>query len=104
MIYAIDSHEAAWEIISEGIERLILRAEPGENRILLRLGAGVSYPQHTHDEIADEVFVLHGVYMDPHHSETEEYGPGSYLYYPPGTSHYATSPTGCTFLVINAKR
>lgn len=102
-IHHIDSENTRWETISEGIERLILRSEPGENRILLRLGAGVGYPKHTHAHEGDEVFVLAGTYVDPDDNPDQEYGPGSYLYYPPGTNHYATSPTGCTFMVINAK-
>ncbi len=98
----IDSQTESWKTVAEGVEMLILRAEPGENRILLRLAPGKGYPVHEH-AVAEEVFVLDGIYVDPDTSKDKEYGPGSYIYYAPGTQHNATSPTGCTFLVINAK-
>lgn len=101
MIHHIDSQTEKWETVSEGVEKLVLRAEPGENRVLLRLAPGKGYPRHKHT-VAEEVFVLEGIYVDPDVSE-KEYGPGSYLYYAPGGEHNATSPTGCTFLVMNAK-
>lgn len=94
----IDSSAAQWQTFSDGVEMLALRSEPGANRVLLRLAPGKGYPVH-HHEVAEEVFVLEGIYedLDGH------YGPGAYLRYPPGSSHDARSTTGCTFLVINAK-
>jgi anti-sigma factor ChrR (cupin superfamily) len=100
-IHHIDSNAAAWKTVSEGVEMLTLRAVPGENRVLLRLAPGKAYPRHKHT-VAEEVFIIEGTYVDPDVSE-KEYGPGSYLYYAPGGEHNATSPTGCTFLVMNAK-
>lgn len=102
-ILHIDSKAEAWKTFSEGVEMLHLRAEPGENRVLLRIASGMGYPRHTHT-VAEEVFVLEGIYVDPDDDEKKEYGPGSYLYYAPGSVHHATSPTGCTFLVMNAKK
>jgi anti-sigma factor ChrR (cupin superfamily) len=90
-----------WEIVSENIEKLVLRAEPGENRILLRIGKGGAFPKHAHS-VPDEVFVVEGTYVDPGVEGGKEFGPGSYLYYPAGTEHNATSPTGCTILVWNS--
>jgi anti-sigma factor ChrR (cupin superfamily) len=100
-IHHIDSHEESWKIVSEGVEMLVLRAEPGENRVLLRLAAGKGYPRHKHT-VAEEIYVIDGIYVDPD-ADNKEYGPGSYLYYSSGSDHNATSPTGCTFLVMNAK-
>jgi anti-sigma factor ChrR (cupin superfamily) len=94
----IDSAAAEWQTFSEGVEMLTLRSEPGANRVLLRFAPGTGYPVH-HHEVAEEVFVLEGVYEDL----GQQFGPGSYLRYPPGSSHDARSTTGCTFLVINAK-
>ncbi|MFC0679553.1 cupin domain-containing protein [Lysobacter korlensis] len=94
----IDSTTTPWQRFSEGIEMLVLRGEPGANRVLLRLAPGHGYPVH-HHEVAEEVFVIEGVYED----RGQQFGPGSYLHYPPGTDHDARSSTGCTFLVINAK-
>lgn len=101
-IQYIDSQTESWKTVTEGVEMLVLRAEPGENRVLLRLAPGKGYPVHSHS-VAEEVFVLDGTYVDPDADKDKAYGPGSYLYYPADTQHNATSPTGCTFLVINAK-
>lgn len=101
-IHHIDSHAEEWKTIVEGVEMLVLRAEPGENRVLLRLAPGKGYPRHKHT-VAEEVFILDGTYVDLDFDKEKEYGPGSYLYYSPGSDHYATSPSGCTFLVMNAK-
>lgn len=94
----IDSAAAEWQTFSEGVEMLALRSEPGANRVLLRFAPGKGYPTH-HHEVAEEVYVIEGVYED----EGRQFGPGSYLYYPAGSVHNAFSSTGCTFLVINAK-
>lgn len=94
----IDSSAADWQSFSDGIEMLPLRSEAGANRVLLRLAPGAGYPVHVH-EVAEEVFVIEGVYEDL----GQQYGPGAYLRYPPGSAHDARSSTGCTFLVINAK-
>ena len=94
----IDSTTAQWQTFSEGIQMLRLRNEPGANRVLLRLAPGKGYPVH-HHEGTEEVFVIEGGYED----RGQQFGPGSYLRYPPGRDHDARSTTGCTFLVINAK-
>ncbi len=94
----IDSSTAPWQVFSEGVDMLSLRSEPGANRVLLRFAPGKGYPVH-HHEVAEEVFVLEGIYEDL----DGQHGPGTYLRYPPGSTHAARSATGCTFLVINAK-
>lgn len=89
-----------WETISEGVEKISLRSELGENRVLLRIAPGKAYPSHKH-VVPDEVFLVEGIYTDPGVEDRKEFGPGSYLYYPAGTSHHATTPTGCSSLVWN---
>jgi hypothetical protein len=32
------------ESVGEGVEKIVLREEPGENRVLLRIAAGKAYP------------------------------------------------------------
>lgn len=94
----------AWETVSAGITRTLLRAEPGEKRVLIKIDAGKTYPPHAH-ATPDEVFVVAGTYCDPGVENGREYPAGSYLYYPPGTEHRASSPAGsegCTILVWNA--
>ena len=97
----IDGTAQNWEAVTEGVEKIIFRAKPGENRVLIRIAAGKAYPKHAH-AVPDEVFVMEGIYVDPAVEGGKEFGPGSYLYYPPGTEHNATSPTGCTILVWNS--
>lgn len=87
--------------VSEGVEKVVLRAKPGENRVLITIAAGKTYPHHSHS-VPDEVFVVSGVYTDPGVENGREFGAGSYLYYPVGTVHGASTPTGCTILVWNA--
>ena len=98
----IDGDTQKWETVSDGVEKIVLRAEGGENRVLLQIAAGKGYPKHAHS-VPDEVFVMEGTYVDPFVEEGKQFGPGSYLYYPAGTEHNATSPTGCTILVWNTK-
>jgi anti-sigma factor ChrR (cupin superfamily) len=89
------------ETVADGVEKIVLRSQLGENRVLLKIAAGKGYPKHAHS-VPDEVFVMHGVYVDPYVEQGKEFGPGSYLYYPAGTEHNATSPSGCTILVWNS--
>lgn len=97
----IDGEAQNWVPVSDGVEKITLRAKPGENRVLLRIAAGKAYPKHAHS-VPDEVFVMQGIYVDPFVENGKAFGPGSYLYYPAGTEHNATSPSGCTILVWNA--
>ncbi|QJD80810.1 cupin domain-containing protein [Spirosoma rhododendri] len=103
MIQTIDAAEQTWETVTEGVEKTMLRSLPGEKRTLIRIGAGRAFPVHAHS-VPDEVFVVDGVYVDPQVENGREFGPGAYLYYPVGTEHHATSPSGCTILVWNANR
>ncbi|GAB3719137.1 cupin domain-containing protein [Spirosoma lituiforme] len=102
-IESTDASAPIWQVVSEGVEKWQLRAQPGENRVLIRIGAGKRYPVHSHS-VPDEVFVVEGVYVDPQVENGKHFAAGSYLYYPVGTEHQASSPTGCTILVWNANR
>ncbi len=97
----IDGTVQDWQTVADGVEKIVLRSKPGENRVLLKIAAGKGYPKHAHS-VPDEVFVMHGVYVDPYVEQGKEFCPGSYLYYPAGTEHNATSPSGCTILVWNS--
>lgn len=103
LIETKDGSTPDWHFVSEGVEKWQLRAQPGEKRVLIRIGAGKQYPVHSHS-VPDEVFVVEGVYVDPQVEGGKSFGPGSYLYYPVGTEHQASSPSGCTILVWNANR
>lgn len=99
-----ESAAQTWETVSEGVTRTLLRAEPGEKRVLIKIEAGRAYPHHAHNT-PDEVFVVAGTYCDPGVENGRAFGAGAYLYYPPGTEHRASSPRGsegCTILVWNS--
>lgn len=96
----IEGSEQNWETVSEGVEKIVLRSVEGENRVLLRIAPGKGYPVHAH-AVPDEVFVMEGIYADPGVEQGKEFRAGSYLYYPAGTEHNATTPTGCVILVWN---
>ncbi|NML64029.1 hypothetical protein HHL22_02310 [Hymenobacter sp. RP-2-7] len=99
-----ESSSQTWEQVSEGVTRTSLRAEPGEKRVLIKIEAGRTYPQHSH-ATPDEVFVVAGTYCDPGVENGREFPAGAYLYYPPGSEHRASSPAGsegCTILVWNS--
>jgi len=96
-----DGNLSTWQHVATGVEKVSLRSKPGENRVLLRISPGKEYPTHEH-AVPDEVFVVEGIYVDPGVEGGKEFGPGSYLYYPAGTVHTATSVTGCTILVWNS--
>ncbi len=98
-VTCIDGAVENWERFSEGVEKLVLRAEGGESRVLLRIAAGRGYPVHAH-AVPDE-------------GGQDVRGPGGrtrarvwawiFSDYPAGTEHNATSPTGCTILVWSTK-
>ncbi|UOQ94800.1 cupin domain-containing protein [Halobacillus shinanisalinarum] len=92
----IDTKSIQWKTVGDGVEMFVLRFEPGEVRTLLRFAPGKGYAPHRHPD-GEEVFVLDGVYKDM----DTEYGPGTYLYYPPNSEHSPISPTGCTILVMS---
>lgn len=89
-----------WKTISDGVEQLVLRLEPGEEgRFLVRFAKGKGYPKHRHPDV-EEVFVIEGIYSDM----GKDYGAGSYLYYPPNSVHAPISPSGCTIMVMSHKK
>jgi anti-sigma factor ChrR (cupin superfamily) len=99
-----ESAAQTWETVSEGVTRTLLRAKPGEKRVLIKIEAGRTYPQHSHNT-PDEVFVVAGTYCDPGVENGRAFAAGAYLYYPPSTEHRASSPAGsegCTILVWNS--
>lgn len=40
---SVAAENLTWETIAEGIEKKILRAKPGENRVLLRIAGAKAY-------------------------------------------------------------
>ncbi len=73
-----DGPALTWEPVSEGVQKAVLRSKPGENRVLITIAAGSSYPHHSHS-VPDEVFVVEGTYVDPNVEAGKEFHVGSYL-------------------------
>lgn len=68
--------------------------EKGQVTSIVRYAAGAKFPMHKHPE-GEEILVLDGIFSD----QTGDYGPGSYLLNPDGTSHAPWSVPGCTIFV-----
>lgn len=65
-------------------------AESGAGAVLLRMTPGCAYPPHQH-EAGEHVYVLEGeLIVGP-----ERFGPGDYIYSPPGSIHAPRTESGC---------
>lgn len=69
-------------------------AESGHATSLVRYAPGSHFQPHPHPG-GEEIFVLDGIFSD----EYGDYGPGTYLRNPPGSSHAPFSRDGCTLFV-----
>ncbi|MFT7556593.1 MAG: anti-sigma factor ChrR (cupin superfamily) [Planctomycetota bacterium] len=65
-----------------------------QSTYLVRYDAGVKFPLHSHPN-GEEIFVLDGTLID----ENGKHPAGTYLRYPPGSSHTPRSEEGTTLLV-----
>ncbi len=82
---------------SAGVWRKALEreaAEHGRATSVVRFAPGSRFQRHSHPA-GEEILVLEGVFSD----ESGDYGPGSYLRNPAGTSHAPFSKPGCTLFV-----
>ena len=80
-----------------GVERIMLDRDGDEvarATSLVRFAEGSSFAPHTH-ELGEEVLVLEGVFSD----EDGDFGQGSYLRNPPGSTHQPFSKPGCLLFV-----
>ena len=64
-------------------------------RYLLKLDPGTAGPLHQHGGY-DEFLVLEGSIID---SDGTRIGPGDYVMYEPGSTHFTDTPEGCLVLV-----
>ena len=80
-----------------GVERKMLERDGDEvarATSLVRFAAGSSYSSHRHD-LGEEMLVLAGVFSD----RSGDFGTGTYLRNPPGSSHAPWSDEGCLLFV-----
>lgn len=94
----VDSHTLDWHASpSPLVQRRLLERVGGEvarATSIVRYAPGAKFDAHLH-ELGEEIFVLDGTLRD----EAGDYGPGTYLKNPPGSSHTPYSDTGCTLFV-----
>ena len=82
---------------SSGVERIMLDRVGGEvarATSIVRFKPGSTFPMHSHGG-GEEFLVLAGTFSD----EFGDFGPGSYLRNPVGTSHTPVTREGCTIFV-----
>ncbi len=82
---------------SSGVERIMLDRIGGEvarATSIVRFNPGSAFPMHNHGG-GEEFLVLEGTFSD----EFGDFGPGSYLRNPVGTSHTPFTREGCTIFV-----
>ena len=80
-----------------GVSRRMLDRIGGEvarATSIVRYEAGARFPEHKHER-GEEFFVLDGVFSDP----SGNFGAGSYVRNPPGTSHAPWTDHGCLLFV-----
>ena len=94
----VNTTNTAWvSSPSSGVERRMLDRigdEVARATTIVRFKPGSSFPMHTHDG-GEEFLVLKGTFSD----EFGDFGPGSYLRNPVGTSHTPFTREGCTIFV-----
>jgi len=94
----IDSESLDWEASPmSGVERRKLEREAAESRratSLVRYAPDSHFSPHTHTG-GEEFLVLEGVFSD----ETGDFGPGSYVRNPIGSTHKPHSDDGCVIFV-----
>lgn len=80
-----------------GVRRQLLDRIGGEvarATSIVHYAPGSSFPRHTHDG-GEEIFVLDGIFSDA----SGDFGPGTYIKNPAGSTHTPGSLTGCTLFV-----
>ncbi|MDX1737389.1 MAG: cupin domain-containing protein, partial [Alphaproteobacteria bacterium] len=94
----LDTNKLEWsETRMNGVARRMLDrdgAESGRATSIVRFEKDSYFEAHTHPG-GEEFLVLEGIFSD----ETGDYGPGSYVRNPIGSSHKPFTKEGCTIFV-----
>jgi len=94
----VDSNTVAWQPSpSPRVQRRVLErngAEIARATSIVRYDPGAQFHSHEHS-LGEEIFVLEGTFSD----EYGDYGRGTYVKNPPGSSHKPFSEKGCTLFV-----
>jgi len=94
----VNSEQLPWIASPQAqVQRRLLARDGGEvarATSIVRYAPGARFAEHVH-ALGEEILVLEGTLSD----EAGDYGPGSYLKNPPGSSHAPFSVEGCTLFV-----
>lgn len=94
----VDSAQMPWQPSPSPLVQRRLLARNGDEvaraTSVLRYEPGAQFDSHLH-ALGEEIFVLDGTLSD----EAGDYGPGTYIKNPPGSSHAPFSKDGCTLFV-----
>jgi anti-sigma factor ChrR (cupin superfamily) len=94
----LDSQALPWQPSPSPLVQRRLLERDGEEvaraTSIVRYAPGARFDAHRH-ALGEEIFVLAGTLSD----EQGDYGPGTYLKNPPGSSHAPFSEDGCTLFV-----
>ena len=94
----VNSEQLDWLASPQSqVQRRLLARDGGEvarATSIVRYAPGARFTAHLH-ALGEEILVLEGTLSD----ELGDYGPGSYLKNPPGSSHAPFSVDGCTLFV-----
>ena len=94
----VNSEQLAWIASPQSqVRRRLLARDGGEvarATSIVRYAPGARFTAHLH-ALGEEILVLEGTFSD----ELGDYGPGSYLKNPPGSSHAPFSVDCCTLVV-----
>ena len=94
----VNSEQLPWIASPQSqVQRRLLARDGGEvarATSIVRYAPGAHFAPHVH-ELGEEILVLEGTFSDA----AGDYGPGSYLKNPPGSSHAPFSVDGCTLFV-----
>jgi quercetin dioxygenase-like cupin family protein len=94
----VDTAATPWRTFDEapGVSYKTLNKTPeGSLTLLLKFEPGAEYPRHTHPA-GEEYYVVSGMLDDVGRT----YGPGSFVYHAPGSTHTPRSARGCEVLVF----
>ena len=94
----LQTNDLPWrESPMAGVQRRMLERDGEEvarATSIVRYAPGSNFSAHTHGG-GEEILVLEGIFSD----ESGNYGPGTYIRNPVGSSHTPSSKDGCTILV-----
>ena len=96
VMYPIDASEFIASPLPGVWRRMLDRegAESGRATSIVRYEPNSTFSRHVHGG-GEEILVLEGIFSDEH----GDFGPGTYLRHPPGSSHAPFSENGCLLFV-----